>query len=253
MDTARKLLLGLLGGGSSAPAFSPLDIANLALWLDANDSATLFQASNGTTPAAADGDVVGYIADKSGNLRHFTQATTANKPTVQLAEKNGCNVLRFDGTDDQLETTATNLLNLASTVTVFAVAIAPNTGGHTLFAQIGSQMVFYTVAGFLVYEGPAQVASNNSAAPANTWRVFTARRAGTGAGETQLYVNGTQNDNATAMPNGATTSVNMFGGNGTGTSPWQGDIAELLVYHAALTPTDRAAVETYLNTKWAVY
>ncbi len=60
-------------GDTGAQVFSNVSgfcqITGLALWLDASDAATLFQASDGTTPATANDDPVGYWGDKSGNGR----------------------------------------------------------------------------------------------------------------------------------------------------------------------------------------
>ncbi len=43
----------LLTVGKRGGSFSPSSISGLALWLDASDATTLFQASDGTTPATA--------------------------------------------------------------------------------------------------------------------------------------------------------------------------------------------------------
>ena len=58
----------LLGAGLAVDVlpFTPASISGLQLWLDASDSGTLFQNSNGTTAAAADGDPVGYWVIKAG-------------------------------------------------------------------------------------------------------------------------------------------------------------------------------------------
>lgn len=250
MNAAKLLLLNVLGGGS-AP-FSPLSIPGLALWLDASDSATLFQDSAGTTPATADNDVVGRMNDKSGGGRHFTQATTPNKPILKLATKSGRSVLRFDGTDDYLQSSVTNILNLASVVTLLAVAYPTSISVKAIFSQIGSSAVAYTNNASFAFEGGAILFSDSTAAPLNTWRVFGVQRAGANAGETRLYVNGVQNDNGVAFPNRDTTYESQLGANG-GVIPWAGDIAEALVYHAVLSSDELTQVNAYLNAKWGVY
>ena len=57
----------------------PTDIAGLQLWLDASDSTTLFQNSDGTTPAIADSDPIGYWGDKSGNGNNGRNNQNSNK------------------------------------------------------------------------------------------------------------------------------------------------------------------------------
>jgi len=63
---------------SGGTSINPLTLSP-ALWLDASDASTLFQATTGSVPAAADGDAVGYWLDKSGNNRHASQTSGSNK------------------------------------------------------------------------------------------------------------------------------------------------------------------------------
>lgn len=56
--------------GASAPSFAPSDLAGLQLWHDATDAASVtLNAGN-----------VAQIDDKSGNARHFAQATASQQP-----------------------------------------------------------------------------------------------------------------------------------------------------------------------------
>ncbi len=54
--------------------FIPRDLPSLRLWLDAKDLSTLWTTSAKATQVAADGDRVGYWADKSGNGFDWSQA-----------------------------------------------------------------------------------------------------------------------------------------------------------------------------------
>jgi hypothetical protein len=103
--TPMRMLL-LLSGGS---AFSPLSLyagGVVGAWYDPSDLSTMFQNSNGTT-AVAVGDPVGYIADKSGNGKHATQATAAARPILRQ-DAGGRYYLEFDGSNDGLATAAIN-------------------------------------------------------------------------------------------------------------------------------------------------
>ena len=56
--------------GASAPSFSPDSLAGLQLWRDATDAGSItLNAGN-----------VAQINDKSGNARHFSQATASQQP-----------------------------------------------------------------------------------------------------------------------------------------------------------------------------
>jgi len=83
---------------------TPKTISGLQLWLDAADLSTLRQNSNGTTAVALASDPVGYWGDKSGNGRHFIQATAGSRPTINFNQLNGLPALQFDGSDDWLYT-----------------------------------------------------------------------------------------------------------------------------------------------------
>ncbi len=85
-------------GGGNTPSYPeieaaltiplPVPLATLApaLWLDANDPATLFSDEAGTSPAVIDGPV-GRWGDKSGNGWHGTQSAPGNCPLRKTVNK----------------------------------------------------------------------------------------------------------------------------------------------------------------------
>jgi hypothetical protein len=68
--------------------FSPLDLPNLALWLDAQDAATVSLA----------GTSVSQWSDKSGKGNHATQATGAAQPQYGISTINGKPCMDITGT-----------------------------------------------------------------------------------------------------------------------------------------------------------
>lgn len=72
-------------------------------YYDPSDLSTLFQDSAMTTPVTATGDPVGAMMDKSGNVRHLLQSTSAARP-----------VYRTDGTFHWLEFNGTSQWMLAA-------------------------------------------------------------------------------------------------------------------------------------------
>lgn len=78
------------------PLWTPANITT-ALWLDAADASTI------TTVSGA----VSQWDDKSGNTRHATQSTAANRPVVATSVQNGLNAIRFDGTNDSMTVVST--------------------------------------------------------------------------------------------------------------------------------------------------
>ncbi len=83
-------------------AFTPKSISGLALWLDASDSSTLFQNSDGTTPATSTSDPIGYWGDKSGSARHLTQSSSSARPLLLPTGLSSKPCIKFDGTDDNI-------------------------------------------------------------------------------------------------------------------------------------------------------
>ena len=80
------------------------------LWLDASDASTI--TLNGST--------VSQWSDKSGNNRHFTQATAASQPGYSTGALNNLPILTFDGVDDFLD--GGNILPATDGITAFIIA-----------------------------------------------------------------------------------------------------------------------------------
>ena len=250
--------------------FAPSQIAGLQLWLDASDPSMLYQDSSLTTPAAADGDVVGGWKDKSGNARNATQGTTAAKPVLKLAQTNGRNVVRFDGADDFL-TLASALSSMTGALAVTVIAaivpdltgrVSTNGGAGIVRRYPGSDAAGSWYAGV---RGDGALAINHHLVGG-----------GNGAGATRLtgqtVVTLTptiatfswdtsamtlRKDGATGAQATAGTSTGWGSGDEvgrgftTGAFFYNRDICELLVY-GALTSTERQSAERYLGTKWGI-
>jgi Ca2+-binding RTX toxin-like protein len=101
-------------------SFSPLDFPNLALWYDAMDGSTLYDATSGGN-IVTEGNVVARWEDKSGNARHFTQSTTSERPL-----KIGSEVV-FDGFRHMVNSNYT-----VSGKIFTALAVANRTGDTTI-------------------------------------------------------------------------------------------------------------------------
>jgi hypothetical protein len=237
-NNARKLLLGLLGGSAS---FSPLTIPGIALWLDANDASTLFQVENGTTPAAADGDPIGYWGDKSGAGRHAIQATAGNKPVLKLAAKNGKNTVRFTTTDDNVAVTMT--ITQPSTYWVVAIKTA---GGFYFDGNTGSPRN-------LLIDGPPVYAAAGTnlmtaGVTSTNWNIFTVTFNGLSS---SIRANGASVASGNAGTNEPTGL--RIGSSISQTTGLSGDIAEFIVAIGAQSASTITAVESYLNAKWGAY
>jgi hypothetical protein len=228
--------------------FTPRSLAGLVGWWDSSDPAALFQDAGCTTPAAADGDVVGGWRDRFAGIV-LAQATAAKKPLMKLGIQNGLPVVRPDAVDDGLTTTG---LSVPSGSHTFYAVTNPN-GAHTRYildAQTGPLRIgeYYDTARLYWNDG----AAHPLALMAAGWQVLTWRLASGGNGE--VFKNGVSQgtDAYTARAIGGTVGfLNVYAG-GT-TYMWAGDIGEFLIYSRAHTQGEVTRMTTYLNAKWRIW
>jgi hypothetical protein len=220
------------------------DIPGMKLWLDASDSGTLFSDTAGTTLASADGTAVALWKDKSGNLNHASQATSANRPLVKLGIQNNLSVLRFDGSNDFIQPSSFAIG--PEPVTIFTVFKTNSTGYHSIYDTSGSRpMMWIDSSGRIELDYPSTYTVSSSVLNSNT--LFTYVNASSGGG---LRLNGSTivSSYNTSLSSSATTFFNRSGG-----QTYRGDFYEMLIYNSALTLNQQQRVEAYLNTKWNIY
>jgi hypothetical protein len=241
---------------SGGTGFNPLTLSP-ALWLDASDSATLFQ-SNGGSAAAADGDPVGYWTDKSGNAKHASQTDGTKKPLLKLSQQNSKNGILADGVNDVLTTSL--ILNAKPGLTWFMVGQPVGSGANSSARVNGYNtnggVVLLQTRTIAYFEGrPAAGAYTNCNSS------FTASNAtfllcGTYSG-TQLTIrkNGSTLQTANPATTGNTVSTTALSLFGETISPAydNGQIYEVLIFDTFLSITNIANVTNYLNAKWGVY
>lgn len=126
-DVARHVAAYIIEAADPAvpSAWTPADLPNLALWLDASDAST-FTYSTGVQ--------VSQWNDKSGNNRHFTQPTSGNQPLRGPVTVNSLIGVSFDGTDDWM--TAGDTLDLGTnSLTFYVVATLDPAVRGSLFGK----------------------------------------------------------------------------------------------------------------------
>jgi hypothetical protein len=231
-------------------AFSPAQVAGLRLWLRADLISGL-----------SDGAAVATWPDDSGNARDAAQATAANQPTYRTNVVNGRPVVRFDGTDDWMSTPSLTF----GAFTAFYVyrATAGLLAEHSASAVLNDGDYFHPPGGAHAHVrrggGGGALQSSYDVSPNladNAWRLVTRRFDGSHAGHA-LYTNGTLQGKSTvynsADPGTAAVSVALhLGARGGASLFFAGDLAELLVYDAALSTADREAVQAFLAAKYGL-
>lgn len=108
---------------SAGTDWTPAELgASLALWLDAEDSASI--TLNGSTVSQWD--------DKSGNGRNISQAVASQQPTWNTTGLNGKPTIDFDGTNDFLKNAT---FEPAGAVSCFLVFNRDSNNGAAVVAQ----------------------------------------------------------------------------------------------------------------------
>ena len=217
--------------------------ASLALWLDAEDTASI--TLNGST--------VSQWGDKSGNGRNAVQATAANQPTYNSTAYNGKPVLQFDGTSDFLSVGTASLQNTG--LNVFVV------GNYTdLNYFIGKYESLSEQREWLVRSDRYLIQENLSP--------FNSAMAANGANQSGkhliegIFANGQA---AEFWADGSIKGTAALAVNSIeqGTADLQigkyqtvysnSDISEVIATSAPITVADRQRLEGYLAHKWGLF
>lgn len=250
-------MIPILASGASASAatpFSPSDISDLSLWLDANDLSSLFQDSAKTTPVTANNDPVGAWADKSGNGRDATQATAGLRPTYLTGVANGLPGIKHENSSDGGTSSdlakwlATGSFLTARPYTIYLVA---NTvAGH----YNRGRSIDGTAANWLLgaYLTPPKYAYHYAGSLVGidgaVGTVYIHRCVASGS-NSYYYSNNSSShgDGGAANPGGL-----GIGGHTSAGEYAHGHTFEVLVYAAAHTSTEWTQIEAYLAEKWGV-
>ena len=211
----------------------------LSLWLDASDASTITH-SNGS---------VSQWADKSGNDFHFTQTTPTNQPTTSSVTIGAINAINFDGS----ERMANNDISMNDTHSIFAVTFT-NANGYGRILENDANLFFGIGNGnnnFATFYGSGsnwnEVNTNTPGQSLATPSILGVTNDGSTA---TPYVNGTTQD----TKNGTMQSFTSLrlGAWSTGSQPWNGPIAEVLIFSTKLSGQERQNVEAYLAYKWGL-
>lgn len=245
----------------------PLTIPGLTGWWDASDGGTLFDANSGGSATTADGDV-GRWEDKSGNGRHFTQATAADRPRRKTAIQNGLDVVRFDGASEFMSLgVSLGSLIAAEAGTVFivakAAAVASNEtdvwDNQTVLNDTGLWHGFFALkSDNTVWSYSYDASSDPSVSrsyTAGNWAILATWH--DGANLSARINQGTATSAALATRQQLSNTVTLGTTNdvsegGYTAKFFDGDVAEILTSNQALSGADRQRVESYLADKWDI-
>jgi WD40 repeat protein len=235
----------------------PRQFNGLQVWLDAS------------TVNQADGTAITSWADLSGNGYNYTQATTTNQPTYKTNIQNGLGVVRFDGVDDYLSTTASAITQNVAGLTLIAVikynssatqktAVhfmrgTGTSGARATLVSTGSNI--YSTGGRRLDSEGTQSVNSTSSSGAFAIQTGVFDFAGTTLNQ---YINGAVQGTSSSFQTAGNTSntaslASYIGASSvTPTEFLTGDVCEVIVYNRALTSTELNKIHQHLGRKWGI-
>lgn len=231
-----KANIDYIMGGIIAPAAAAGEPSGTpAMWWDADQITGL-----------SDDDLLSPWLDMSGNDRSLLRTPDAAKPHYRTGVQNGLPIVRFDGSADDMNTTAG--FSLAQPTTMFIMLKIINTSGAGfVIGGAGSgtrQQVYHIDADptFLMHAGTAITTTTDLT---GAFEIIVMRFNGASS---WIRLNGSQNNIADPGAQALTAPVfvcTSYGGGGN----VAGDIGEIIVYDGAEDPS---ANEAYLAAKWGI-
>lgn len=219
--------MSIIVGPRPSAQFTPLSIAGLQLWLDAGQGITL------------NGSNVSQWNDLSGNGNHAVQLNAGYQPAYVTNQLNGKPIIRF--TDQKY-------FNLPLTIKnnqTFFIVWKKNSGTYgPTFSKSGVEY-FLTEAGGSIY-----IRDNNYISFLTDINSFNCMSTILTLAGVKLFKNGQQI--GTEQTLSYNLSFDYFGTYPVFTSG-NIDYAEILHYDGMLSETNQQLIETYLNTKYALW
>jgi len=212
---------------------------NLFAHFDAADLSTIYDSNSGGSNTA-DAGAVGRWEDKSGNGRHFVQATANNRPVLRSPKFNGRPAIDFDGTNDNLSFVAA----MPAAASVFIVMDSTKSN-QVLFKEDDANNYWC----YSVLDGTQQnanIAAHRYIVNAIDFKSVSATYL-TGEAHHLLYKNGIVCACFTHLALSTWSGLMIAGYSGL---LWQGFVCEVIVYNENISAANRVSVERYLRSKW---
>jgi len=201
-------------------------------------------------------DQVTTWPDSSGNGNDATQTTEADKPEYLTNQINGLDVVFIDGGNSEFLNIALNAsgYTAASIFIVLKVTADPSTGAGAGLWNLSDAdfSAHFPYTDGVIYDNAFSTVRKTVGNPTPSLTSFHIYDVISASGSwkarldaVELFATGTNTvDGATSLVLGRSTIGGSF--------DFGGSIAEVLIYNAALSDTDRNDAETYLATRFAI-
>jgi hypothetical protein len=225
-----------------ASGFNPKSISGLAMWLDANDSASI----------TLDSSAVSEWKDKAAG-KVFAQTTPNNRPT--LTTINGKTALLFDGTNDTLSCSEPFASYPVSMFFVQRVIAYTNFGmTYTAGGSNNFNLRQNGTSGLFQLQHPTTGAGSSSTSYSLSNAELISLVYASPVGGSAAY----QNGGLITITSGSFSEEPIFSGTthfiGSRNAGFHlnGYIGEILVYTKTVSATERAKITQYLGKKWGI-
>lgn len=239
-DSIRCVVTGTNGVGAASANSNAVIAIQTVLWLDAADTGTILSSSN----------LVSQWNDKSGNGYNATQETGARQPATSVRTLNSKNVIDFtlDGQTDSMVIASGIHSVFSGNFSVFVVFQADTFGNFNRLLGVQSQFSIVASTSF------------------NRWNFYN-----NSTFTNQAIVSGRDTNPHIFYYKKSTTTLRaasggVFGTDGTGAAvsptlvpigsssddPYDGAVAEIIIYSRALSDSEANDVGQYLSAKWGI-
>jgi hypothetical protein len=248
----RGLRSGPAGVAEEVVLFAPSDLASLTAWFDGDEF-------TGTADATA----IATWTDQEG-ANDATQGTGASQPRVDATGLNSMAVVDFDGTADHFVlpdfvsayTSGAGFFvaNLDADPPVGALGVdGPPLGDFGTSAASDSDLYPFKDDGtvYMGFGSTARKVTVNPATSLATWHIGNFNSA---ANAWSFFLNGTSEFSTGTNTVGFSTAPKIgFSDTGGGGDRFlMGKVAEILIFNAVLSQSDREKVEGYLAHRWGI-
>lgn len=230
-------------------SFSPSNLSNGLMWLDASDASTITDS----------GGSVSQWDDKFGNGNNATQGTGSLQPITGTRTLNGLNVIDFAG-NDRFNLNH-DLFDLPSTIFIVAKSDSSTLSLQTLLSRrdgstsSGTFLIRYNVnsnSEISLFTKTGTGSAVSSINPTITIPLLITTKCSI-PGELHIEAGGVSN--TTLVPSDTYDNDNSGGsyiGSTLSSQYLNGYIAEIIIYGRLLDASETTKVQNYLNTKWGL-
>jgi hypothetical protein len=245
------LLAAVSASRASASLFDPLTLSPLQ-WLDAADSASLYDATSGGGLVAADGGVARWV-DKGTGGKDGSEGTSLARPLRRVAVYNGRDVLEFNGSNSVME----HGLSVTGACTIYLVAKSTAAGVTRVLysaADAHASLIAYVEAchGGGNYWGTYFNAFVSSSVDISSGLQVLTMVVRSGSDLDLVSNDLVETKVGSGYYGGDSLNRKAIGGSGAG-DYFQGYLGEILVYGSAHDSMDQASIRSgYLYPKWGI-